>query len=128
MPELGNLCFGNPGRAGRYEIERDWESIFEILLEELYSDCYGEDYENDTFEMHPYYWGECTCGDDDKDGAENHSPDCLLMRPNFVYKPTGYKLEWYKYAMRDAYANMDLSIKEFTEMVLHCANSVEKEK
>jgi FkbM family methyltransferase len=126
MPELGNLCFGNPGRVGRYEVERDWGVVFDILMGSLNGDCYGVDYENDIFEIHPYYWGECTCEDQNENGY--HTPDCLLMRPNFVYKPTGYKLEWYKYAMRDAYANMDLSIKEFAEMVLHCANSVEKEK
>ena len=23
---------------------------------------YGEEYKNDVFEMHPFYWGDCTCG------------------------------------------------------------------
>lgn len=41
---------------------------------------YGHEYKNDVFEMHPYYWGDCECGFEDKDfqwSEENkHSEDC----------------------------------------------------
>ena len=50
---------------------------------------YGVDYENDTFMMHPYCW----CEQDD-------CKWCGLGEPNFIYKPTGYKLWWYKYIGR----------------------------
>lgn len=28
---------------------------------------YGQHFENDVFEMHPYYWGDCTCGQEERD-------------------------------------------------------------
>lgn len=57
---------------------------------------YGVDYENDTFVMRRYYWGDCTCGDDD-----NHTPECAVMLPNFVHKPSGFTVRWYKWIGRD---------------------------
>lgn len=41
---------------------------------------YGQDYSNSTFEMFPYYWGDCTCGfehrQDEWDAANGHAADC----------------------------------------------------
>lgn len=41
---------------------------------------YGVEFENDVFEMHPFYWGDCTCGFDDKEAewcdTHSHSADC----------------------------------------------------
>lgn len=41
---------------------------------------YGLKFENDTFVMNPYYWGDCTCDFEEKEGewSENnhHSEDC----------------------------------------------------
>lgn len=53
-------------------------------------------------------------------GHMGHRDDCAYVLPNFVYKPTGYELEWYKYPLRDSYANMEVSEKEFIEMILKC--------
>lgn len=126
MVELGNLAFGNPGKAGDCKISREWESIFDVLLESLGVGYHGTEYVNDVFEMHMYDWtGECTCGAGDE--SENHLSNCVLARPNFWYKPTDYKLEWYKYPLRDSYANQDISRKEFAKMVLDCADSVERD-
>lgn len=51
---------------------------------------YGVDYENDIFMMHPFCWCEnetCRwCGEEDA--------------PNFLYKPTGGKVWWYKWIGR----------------------------
>lgn len=52
---------------------------------------YGVNYENDTFMMHSFCW----CDNDDCKwcGEEN--------APNFLYKPTGAKIWWYKWIGRD---------------------------
>lgn len=51
---------------------------------------YGVDYENDVFMMHPYCWCDqenCRwCGEE--------------RAPNFLYKPTGGKVWWYKWIGR----------------------------
>ncbi len=168
---------------------------------------YGEEFTNDTFEVHSYYWGDCTCGWDSLDdghkkeselkhskdcyqndyhriyelcksdfdkervlirdvykklgwdttspdwwhgcaircscdyhdrlgaliqqyaekfGCDGHKEDCLLLRPNFQFKPTGYKLMWYKYPLRDSYANQKLTLKQFEVMIDKCIASIGK--
>lgn len=85
---------------------------------------YGVEYENDTFMMHPYCWCErgdclwcCSCeceGHWDTGDGSYHGPDhdwivtkqcdnCREDRtsaPNFHYKPTDYKVWWYKWIGR----------------------------
>lgn len=47
-------------------------------------DGYGCEFVTDAFEMHPFYWGDCTCGFDEKRHAADttwcaanpHAPDC----------------------------------------------------
>ncbi len=51
-------------------------------------------FDNEVFTVRPYCW------DDDKEKAE---------LPNFVYKPTGFEIKWYKYAFRDSYMNQNLA-------------------
>jgi len=131
---------------------------------------YGCAFENDTFLMFPYYWGDCACGCDEReeewanahghtgacyrtgyaaikfdwlDEKEQHTaavkalceargipynegigsaihcdcghqqawqafaktnphlPDCPIIRPNFLHKPSGVTVDWYKYIGRD---------------------------
>lgn len=50
---------------------------------------YGVNYENDTFMMHPFCW----CEKDDCGW-------CCGDNPNFLYKPTDCKIQWYKYIGR----------------------------
>lgn len=50
---------------------------------------YGVDYENDTFMMHSFCW----CEQDDCGW-------CNAVKPNFLFKPTGCKVFWYKYIGR----------------------------
>lgn len=59
---------------------------------------YGCNFENDLFAMRKFYWGGCSCGEDE---TEDHEPDCPVILPNFLYKPTGFALDWYKYIGRD---------------------------
>lgn len=80
--ELGNMCFGHS--RGEYPIERSGEFEFELYrLFGSYDDTqdyYGPEFENDIFHVFPYYWGDCTCGYDDKEwawgGVNKHDPGC----------------------------------------------------
>ena len=62
---------------------------------------YGIEYENDVFMMHPYCW----C---DKDGCPWCDWEYDEPQPNFLYKPTGAKVEWYKWIGRsmDVYGEL----------------------
>ena len=199
--ELGNWIFG----VSRGEVPILRGAGYETLLNELFEAVdkehnkntmgYGFDFENDTFEIHPYYWGDCPCGyekleyewyENNKhkedcyqtiyrklekeyesilkipkkkvkelcikygiyynrgigsaihctcDYSKNwhkflesngHKKDCLMVRPNFLYKSTGYELMWYKYPLRDSYASEELSLIKFTNMIKDCINSIER--
>lgn len=122
--ELGNLLFGNS--RGNYPLERGrWQETFCEFLDEIGLDGYGyiDDeklkeyetdrggFENDVFLVNPYYWGE------DED---------IMEEPNFIYKPTGYEIDWYKYPLRDSYANKELTFEEFKEVLNKCKESIKK--
>lgn len=76
---------------------------------------YGCEYENDTFMMHPFCWCartdcpwclECYCeieedGDDWIIASEcGNCANPVDRAPNFLFKPTGAKVSWYKYIGR----------------------------
>ena len=118
--ELGNLLWGNS--RGEYAIERGkWEDKFCELVETANLDYHGivigeseyetdrGGYENETFVINPYYWGD---------------NDDIAEEPNFIYKPTGYEIQWYKYPLRDAYANKKLTYSEFAQIIDDCINSI----
>jgi hypothetical protein len=126
--ELGNLIFGNS--RGKYVVEprMKYQDAFYEFLEALKLDGYGyptdrnremadertnTSFENDTFLIRPYYWGE-----------EEEIQDL----PNFVYKPDNITIDWYKYPMRDAYCNQNISIKRFKEILKACLASVQESK
>src|SRR4051812_7811864 len=99
--ELGNMIFGNS--RGEFEVPRQ---LFAMLFEPLWvrlDGGFSEPFENATFVVRPYYWGDCVC-----DG-EGHEPGCLAALPNFLHKPSGYEIRWYKYPFRDSYANRELT-------------------
>jgi len=76
----------------------------------------------------------CTCGY--KERVEiwqesigypgGHKPDCDLERPNFLFKPTGLRIEWYKYPLRDAYSNQEITAKDFNKIIIRCIKSLGK--
>ena len=116
--ELGNMMFGNS--RGKYAVEprEEYQDIFCDFLESIGCDMRGWSRiiagnmtETDKFIVRPYYWGE--------DDAE-------AERPNFLYKPTGLEIRWYKYPMRDAYSNQDVSIVEFAKILEDCRKSMEE--
>lgn len=75
---------------------------------------YGVDFENDTFMMHHFCWCggyDCPwCSYSDEDGAHfqaRFEPNGAVegyrggQAPNFWYKPTGFRVWWYKWIGRD---------------------------
>ena len=115
--ELGNLMFGHS--RGMYQVvpREEYQDAFVDFLFSNGGDGYGYFdkadksgcFENDTFIVRPYYWGE---------------DEAVARLPNFVYKPTGLEIRWYKYPMRDAYSNMDVGIDEFCTILQACADSL----
>lgn len=76
---------------------------------------YGNSFENDTFMIHPYCWCE-------EDGCKW----CEGVAPNFWYKPTDFKIWWYKYPFRGANWTAHISLREFDAMISSCIESLEK--
>lgn len=116
--ELGNLMFGNS--RGEYAVEprREYQDAFFGFLDANGWDGHAIrtdncddpcNFENDTFIIRAYYWGE------DED---------IAALPNFVYKPTGLEISWYKYPMRDAYSNQGVSLEQFIEILADCERSM----
>lgn len=114
--ELGNLLFGNS--RGNFVIERDeWQDPFVEFLQRNGFDMYGyyergseRCFENDTFVIRPYYWGE---------------DEEIAVLPNFEFKPTGFTISWYKYPMRNAFASHDIGIGTFLEILHECEKSMD---
>ena len=71
----------------------------------------GHDYENDTFMVRSYDWGL-----DDEANKKNEY--------HFWHEPSGFKLQWYKYPLRDPYVNMDISHEQFLDILRDCMNSI----
>ena len=118
--ELGNMLFGNSRGTYAVEPRMEYEDTFFKFLDAngwdghaiRNDDCDDPyNYENDTFIIRAYYWGE------DEELAE---------LPNFVYKPTGLEIRWYKYPMRDAYSNQDVDIATFTDILRACERSLKE--
>ena len=124
--ELGNLLFGNA--RGEYHLDdrERWSKMFWNYFQDdfdyhMYYEPEQEDrehtterggYENDVFKTNPYYWGE------DED---------IMEEPNFLYKPTGLEIQWYKYPLRDTFFNQDISFEEGEKVFKHCAESMKSQ-
>jgi len=55
-----------------------------------------------------------------------HTASCRLIQPNFLYKPTGFKINWYKYPFRDSYMTPKISAKEWKRILTHCRETALK--
>ena len=123
--ELGNILFGHS--RGEFQIPRTegYQGVFGAFLERSGFGSYGEvvnpklnpfrtvddlGFENDTFIIRPYYWGD----DEEK-----------MDLPNFVYKPKGIVISWYKYPFRDAYCSKNVNEAEFADMLAECEKSLD---
>jgi len=74
-----------------------------------WADKYGTDVETDQFVMRRF----CYC-------ESESCPTCGMDAPNFHYKPTDFRLWWYKFIGRDHRVNREPSAKECAEMLLAC--------
>ena len=121
--KLRNLIFNHS--RGEYPVVRgDWEKKFAELFDVFGLDYHGHVikkgiYRNSKtvqvnerhgiktkkFEINPYYWGD--------DESE-------MYIPNFIYFPKDYHISWYKYPLRDAYTNQDISFEEFCDIIDDC--------
>ena len=84
---------------------------------------YGTDFENETFRMHPYCWCEgdiCSyCNNQTNEGRQS---------PNFLYKPSGLSVWWYKYIGRSMEVEGELNAIEIVKMVHESLLSIETKK
>lgn len=109
-----------------FELPRgEWQNTFCAFLDDNGFDMYGyrldnmgikpigdnlfQQFENDTFILRPYYWGES---------------DEVINLSNFVYKPKNIEICWYKYPLRGAYSNVELTFDEFKDIISDCDKSV----
>lgn len=93
-----------------------WLEIFRPLFDALGCDIYGKLFENDTFVIRPYCWCdklECgQCGE-------------IETEANFLHKPSGLAVRWYKYAFRNTYTNSkDVKPSELRALVEECVRSL----
>lgn len=70
----------------------------------------GEGFENHVFALRPYKGTEPEMGKE--------------PLPNFEYKVNGFKVWWYKRAMRNAFADKDIPFSEYREMIADCIRSL----
>ena len=70
----------------------------------------------------------CTCDYRDRwqawSSQNDHEPTCSLVTPNFLHKPSGFRLDWYKYPLRDSYSNAPLTRELMRSMFRDCAESL----
>lgn len=70
----------------------------------------------------------CTCGRNQRAdemwvAMGGHTDACRFVQPNFLYKPTSFRINWYKYPFRDSYMSPGISAKEWQKIVRHCIES-----
>lgn len=86
--------------------------VDEILWTQTIGIEFKEDnpaFENDVFAIKPYSW-------DDEHPKENEW--------HFWHKPSGLKLSWYKYPLRSACCNMNVSSRDLLAVFRDCCNSL----
>ena len=128
MPELGNIAFGHS--RGEFRVPREWQDKFFDLVDAIDPNdgCYCQNYENDIFLTMRYWWGDCDCGLGTDIEPLAHLSACSLLKPNFLYKPTGYEISWYKYPLRDSWSNFQITLEQFEDIIAKCVESVRKDE
>lgn len=69
---------------------------------------YGQDFKNDTFEMHPYWWGN-------EDAPEAYEPN---------FQCGDLEIRWYKYIGRGMSVNHAVTRQELEEIFRKCRESI----
>jgi len=101
-----------------------------LLNEYGWAKEYYAGYENDIFYIKSFHWGDCTCGGDDTEftSPELHDSECLIYKPNFIYKPTNFIISWYKHPLRGNTCNRKTNLVEFKNMMNGIIKSCENVK
>lgn len=81
----------------------------ELVYESSESKSSHAIFNNGTFIVRPYYWGDS---------------ESIAQLPNFVHIPSGLEISWYKYPLRNSYCNKDISFKNVEEILADCAESL----
>ena len=134
-PELGQAIFGNEpqeydlGESRQYVSHKLYE-LSEILAEIDPSEQrhgflggefgYGQEFKNDVFEMHPYWWGDCTCGQEE--APNGCLSECKTRLPNF--RCGDISVSWYKYIGRGMSTNIKQSKKDWRKVFDKCFSSI----
>jgi hypothetical protein len=113
FPELGQAVFGAPYSALAFDDMPEShvvENMLRVLCYYAVGDsCYAGDFENDVFALRPYYWG-----DDDGEAA----------KPNFLHKPSGLEIRFYKYLGRGMSVSRHVCPDCFLPIFAECMNSL----
>jgi len=112
-----------------YELETGLSFLGEAIEaktgEPAPSDNVGTRFENDVFLMRSYCWGCDTCDNRDWDDDTPYE----RCEPNFLYKPTGLSIEWYKHAGRGVeIVSGDSTPAQWAYIVVACAVSLNLEE
>lgn len=85
---------------------------------------YGIEFENDVFEMHPFWWGDCTCGVESQDDGRPHESSCRYEMPNFRHKASGLEVRWYKWIGRSMEWSTSFGPSRWRDIFAQCVASV----
>ena len=118
LNEYGRMCFDqrpfSPASRPSLQEGAEWRLITNLTGSGCYGECYIEErcndsggFEDDTICIRPYDWG----GDDDPVRAS---------RPNFLFKPSGFNMEWYKYPWRSPEMSENLSLGDIRRIWRLC--------
>lgn len=76
-------------------------------------------------------WGcmvHCTCGQRERaeawEAANGHAADCCIQVPNFLHKPSGLEVRWYKYIGRDMEYSRQPPRAEWNRIMDECHASI----
>ena len=117
--EIGHLIFGEldggyPFPRGDSKEPFKNDHIFRKFLEDIGCDIYGYCFAPGRFNQ--FSW---------RNESGGISTDVFDVSPRgFYYRPSDFRLSWYKYALRDAYSNRQISHEEFVSILDGCRKSI----
>lgn len=107
--EIGNRLFGNS--RGDFAVDRGLQDLFIDALERAGFDGYGfrRTWESEAPAPAPYNAQATATHHFVIQPYVHDDLDNATLAPNFLDRVTGLKLRWYKYPLRDSYANYELT-------------------
>jgi hypothetical protein len=117
------LMVSLPAHSPSADMWRAWHTQKEKAEEKIYDRLcaeFGVDRKHG-------YGVHCTCNYSESwrqfCEENSHDPNCPIVKPNFLYKPTGFELHWYKYPLRDSYTNQKITLAGFKKIISACIES-----